>query len=258
MQVGDWNVELLELTALDAPTAAFVPEDAAPEGTIRVSVNTLLLRRPGQTVIVDTGTGAMATVLEGFGTDLPGALGAQGVKPDDVDLVVITHFDGDHVGGTMEGQWPDDLQPAFPNARVVALQAEIDAAHANAQPMPFDGGPTAIGVLGDRLEGVADGTEVAPGVRLVHTPGHTPGHAMVEIDGDPPLTFVADVVHAHFLVEKIQPVNADRDQDTAIATRRRVLDGLVESGTPAFATHIPGPNPARVERAGDGYRWNQA
>lgn len=256
MRVGDWDVELLELTALDAPALAFVPEDVAPEGTIRVSVNTLLLRRDGQTVLVDTGTGAMATVLEGFGTDLPGALAGHGVSPDDVDLVVITHFDGDHVGGTLEGTWPDDLRPAFPAARVVTLQAEIDAATANAQPMPYDGGPTALRVLGDRLSGVADGAEVAPGVRLRHTPGHTPGHAMVEIDGDPPLTFVADVVHARFLVEKIQPVNADRDQDTAIATRRRVLDSLAESGAPAYATHIPGPNPGRVERAGDGYRWN--
>jgi len=122
---GDWAVTVLELKQFEAPLSAFVV-DADPGVRIRVAVNALLLQRRGQTIIVDTGTGVMAHLIDGLQMDLDAALRAHRVKPTDIDLVILTHLHGDHVGGALHGSWPDDLTPAFPNARVVASAVEVE------------------------------------------------------------------------------------------------------------------------------------
>jgi glyoxylase-like metal-dependent hydrolase (beta-lactamase superfamily II) len=255
MRVGDWEVTLLELLRAEAPAAGFVAEGGdAPDGDVGISINVLLLQREGQTVLVDTGTGVLAEQLGGMATDVEGALRGAGVAPDDVDVVVITHFDVDHVGGAMVGTFPDDVRPAFPNARVAATDVEVQAMRTR-PPHPYEGGAPTVAALESVLDEIPDGGEVAPGLTLRLFGGHTPGHAILEIDGERPLIFSADVVHASFLVEAPQHAAADRDPEQGLETRLRLLAELADRDVDVIATHIPGPEPWQVERAGDGYRF---
>lgn len=251
---SDWAVTVLELKQFEVPLSEFVV-NADPGIKIRAAVNALLLQRRGQMIIVDAGTGVMAHLIGGLQTDMEAALRAHRVKLSDVDMVILTHLHGDHVGGALRGSWPDDLSPAFPNARVVVPAVEVEWSRGGGSGHSNEGGPVAVAALAPVLVAVAGDVEVAPGVRLRPAPGHTPGHSIVEIDGREPLVFAADLVHAIELVEQSQATVPDLDRALGLETRRRLLNEFADRSVDVLASHIPGQIPARVERSGNGFRW---
>jgi len=250
--VGEWQVDLVELLR-DERTVARLP------GT-PFAINVLLLRREGLTAVVDTGSGAMGPVMTAttgtpFVTELEPALSRHGVGPEDVDLILLTHLDGDHVGGALAGEWPGAARPAFPAVRVVASRVEVEAARSTAEPLVYEGGPAAVAALEPMLETVEDGDEVAAGVRLRLAPGHTAGHSIFEVAGERPLVYSADVFHTTRQLPEPAPASGDRDPELGLETRRRVLAELAERDALVYAAHQPGPNPGTIERHGAGYRW---
>ncbi len=124
-----WELALLEFGQAEHPGAWVGP--GFPEW-MWTPMNGLLLRRPGQTILVDAGSGVLSYLwaYDGIESDAPRALAAAGVSPAEVDLVVLTHLDDDHVGGVVEGPWPDEARLAFPNARIAAPAEGIEAVEA--------------------------------------------------------------------------------------------------------------------------------
>jgi len=124
-------------------------------------------------------------------------LARRGLQPADIDFVVLTHLHGDHAGwatrivgasgGASGGASPDDplnCVPTFPNARYcVQRQEYADAAHPNERTrntyFPVNFLPLMRHGVLDLLDGPAD---IAPGVRVEPTPGHTAGHQSVVIE----------------------------------------------------------------------------
>ncbi len=133
-----------------------------------VTSNVVLLRGNAGTLLVDTAAGQLDDQWEGAESNLAEAL-APYCRLDEIDTVVLTHLDFDHFGGVTD----------IPARRLVVTAAAAAAARA------WEPGTTvSAGIFAQiegRLEEVADGTEVAPGVRLVEAPGHREGHACVEI-----------------------------------------------------------------------------
>ena len=111
---GDWVPTLVEVGTSPHPGAWVGP--GFPEWMSSPS-NALLLRSPSGTILVDAGSGPLLDrwPYEGAHADVVTALGRAGVAPGDVDTVVLTHLDDDHVGGVFEGAWPD-VRPAFRRA----------------------------------------------------------------------------------------------------------------------------------------------
>jgi glyoxylase-like metal-dependent hydrolase (beta-lactamase superfamily II) len=157
-----------------------------------MSVGSILVRTPQHLVLVDIGFGPRSIDLSeltggAFGGDLVGgrlldSLKAAQVRPDQIDAVVFTHLHLDHVGWLEDPQRPGRL--TFENARYVTHRAEWDhwrrpenialgAAASQAQ----------IDLLAPHVETPSEEIDVVPGVRLVHTPGHTPGHVSVLVTG---------------------------------------------------------------------------
>jgi glyoxylase-like metal-dependent hydrolase (beta-lactamase superfamily II) len=248
LEANGWSVSLLEAGILPMEAT-----DLAPGGVlsspVRTPVNALLLRGHGRTVLVDAGSGPFVATWPGGTDELPARLAAHGAAPD---LVLITHLDFDHCGGLVDDGAPDGLRAAFPGVPVLAPAAAV--AEARADPADESPGTRVIAAL-DRaglVEGYEDGDEPAPGLRLRSAPGHRLGHSVLEI-GDS-VVHMVDIVHHPLHVEHLEWDRTwDFEPEVALATRRRILTELAESGSTAIASHFG--SPGRVERAGEGLRW---
>jgi glyoxylase-like metal-dependent hydrolase (beta-lactamase superfamily II) len=247
---GEWLPTLLEVGSSRHPGAWVGP--GFPDWMWSPS-NALLLRGPSGTILVDTGSGPLVGrwPFEGARADVVAALAREGVEPDDVDTVVLTHLDDDHVGGVFEGAWPD-VRPVFKRATLVAPRASILGATDGSAAETSEAAELLLAT--GRLVDVEDGYEVASGIALRSAPGHRAGHSVLYIDGENPLVHLADAVHhlAH-VAHPEWDKEADSEPATALATRRRLLEEAANSGARLVASHIPGPRAFRVVRRGAGY-----
>jgi glyoxylase-like metal-dependent hydrolase (beta-lactamase superfamily II) len=226
---------------------AFPALDATEEW--RLPVNVVLIRGAGTTVLVDAGLGPEPrTFMPGAGARLHEELVRVGSSPAEVDLVVHTHLHVDHVG------WDG----TFPNARYVVPTDDWSyfMSEESLQQRPH---------LGDRVEPLDDAglvvlvdgeLEVAAGVRVVPTPGHTPGHASVFVESQgSELAVLGDVVvHELQLADPDLVYFSDQDPALSASTRRRVLGQLADRGTAVIVTHFHGPG--RFSRSGAGFDWS--
>ncbi|WP_370194353.1 MULTISPECIES: MBL fold metallo-hydrolase [Aurantimonas] len=208
-------------------------------------------------VLFDTGFGESGKE-NGFGK-LVERMAEAGYGPDDVTIVVLTHFHGDHIQGLMTGG-----EPTFRNARYVAGQAEFDWWTSDeARNGDRAGGAKLVEQmvvpLKDKMTFVAEGDEVVSGITAMEAFGHTPGHLIFEIaSGDRRLWLTADTAN-HFVASLQKPdweVRFDQDKDAAAATRKRVFDRIAEERIPFIGYHMPFPAIGYAEKLdGGGYRF---
>ena len=195
------------------------------------STNCLLVEIGGNRVLVDTGNGDKFPdkLKHIYGIDhdrsAAAALRELGVEPESIDVVVLTHLHFDHVGGCTRRTPAGGVEPVFPRARHVVQRAELDAArHAhernrasylaeNIEPLEAAG-----------LFHVVDGeAEVAPGVTVLPTPGHSRGHQSVLVDGGgEKALFLGDVVPTSVHVPLPWIMGYDLDVEGTLASKKRL------------------------------------
>jgi len=215
--------------------AAHLPTDQAQFFFTPTVVNT-----GAELVLFDAGLSADGTVA---------ALEAAGYTADQVDVVVLTHMHGDHIGGLMRGD-----TPTFANARYVTGRVEYDA-WAKMGNEGFDG---KVKPLAEQMTFLEDGGDVASGLTAMAAFGHTPGHMayMVESEGKQ-LMLGADFAN-HYVWSLAHPdweVKFDMDKSAAAATRVKLLDMLAADGVPFVGYHMPWPAFGYVEKANGGYSY---
>jgi glyoxylase-like metal-dependent hydrolase (beta-lactamase superfamily II) len=212
-----------------------------------------LVRSRAQTVLVDAGVGpAPGEFLPERQGWLPTELRRAGVAPDDVDVVILTHLHVDHVGWAAV-----DGAPCFASARYAVSDADWRFAATRAESDEIFATKLAPLERAGRLTLVelAD-TEIAAGVVLRPTPGHTPGHISVEIRGAERQAFViGDVaVHPIQLHDPRLAYAFDEDAAAAVVTRESVLRELANGDVVVAAGHFPG-GLGRVTVSGPGFAW---
>lgn len=193
----------------------------------------------GRTVLVDAGIGPAGSPAARW-TPVPGRLpeelAAAGIGPDTVDTVVLTHLHTDHVGWAVT-----HARPYFRNARYVLQQAEFDALAA-AEPSVRE---RVIRPLQDsgQLSLISGDERIAGPLRIVATPGHTPGHQSVLLDtGDGLVAVTGDLlVHAVQLVGPHLRYAFDADPEAARRSRGRVLSDLHARGGLLATAHLGEP-----------------
>ncbi|GAA4515338.1 MBL fold metallo-hydrolase [Nonomuraea ferruginea] len=202
--------------AIRRPLAETFPGADLPEEPWILHFHCYLLRdRADRLTLVDTGIGGTDSPASSWAPvpgSLAGELAAAGVAPADVGTVILTHLHSDHASGAVA-----DGRPVFENARYVLQDAELEAAGGAMLRQVID-------VIKGQLQVVDGDAEVAPGVRVHLTPGHTPGHQIVRL-GD--LAMTGDLVlHPAQLADPAVRYVYDDDQERAAATRAEVLAGL--------------------------------
>ncbi len=178
---------------------------APPDGRnrIHVAMRPWLVQGGGRTILIDAGAGGKldAKTADIYGFDgvpsLDASLASAGVSPADVDLVIASHLHFDHAGGFTSRGSDGIVRPHFPNARYVVRRGEWDDAQAsNERTRASYFAENYVPLLeAGCLDLVDDDGEVAPGIRVRRTGGHTAHHQMIEIgDGDQTAVFVADLL----------------------------------------------------------------
>ena len=174
---------------------------------IPLAMRCLLIETDEATVLVDTGLGnkesekfrsIYAVENDGEPTRLESSLAQLGIGSADVDVVVATHLHFDHAGGGTRFDPDGEIRPTFPGARYLVSAGEYEFARKDNERIRASYMARNFEPLAEAgcLELVPDGVEVVPGVRMIHSPGHTPHHHSVLVDlGDAvQLLYLADLV----------------------------------------------------------------
>jgi glyoxylase-like metal-dependent hydrolase (beta-lactamase superfamily II) len=183
-------------------------------------------------------------------------LAAAGISVGDIDYVMCTHLHVDHVGWNTRlenGRWV----PTFPKAKYVFGKTEFDywaGVHAKTPVPPIEDSVMPI-VEAKRHEIVGDEAAIGDHVRLLPTPGHTPGHVAFRLGrGRDEAVFSGDLMHSPIQTRFPEmSVKFDVDAEAAGRTRRAFLERYCDTETLCCTAHFPSPSVGRIKRRGNGF-----
>ena len=203
---------------------------------VEYATNCLLVEGRGQRILIETGNGDKFPPKEReiYGIDhdqsIEKNLRALGVEPESIDVVVMTHLHFDHAGGAT--RWHGETPiPVFPRARHVVQRGEYDDAthpHERSRASYLAENFVPLAKFG-LLAPVAGEAEVAPGVHVVPTPGHTPHHQSVLVDtGEGKVLFLGDVVPTSVHVRLPFIMAYDLDVMSTLASKKALLARAID------------------------------
>jgi glyoxylase-like metal-dependent hydrolase (beta-lactamase superfamily II) len=220
--------------------------------------NCLLVETAKQRILVDTGA-------DGLGPNtgkLFSNLQKEGIAPEDIDLVILTHAHGDHIGGDLNNEG----KPTFPKARWVIRKDEWEfwTSSLAEKQLPERYREIFIALarqnllpLGKQLDLIDKDTEIVPGIRAITAPGHTPGQMALDISSQGKrLMYVSDIVlHPLHLAKPEWCAAVDLLPDQTVLTRRKILSKLTAEKTLVMAYHFPFPGLGYIISRGKAWRW---
>ena len=273
LQVGEIDVLVVSDGVLPMPTATLAtnaaPADLAnwldhmflPPDVFDWPLNVMVARSGDQTILVDAGLGGQFAGFPRAG-QFPQRLEAAGIDLESVTDVVITHMHMDHVGGLLVDGVKERLRPdvrIHVAAAEVAFWASPDFAHTvMPSPVPPVLRSTATRFLNEyqnQLRIFEDKYEVAPGVVVRLTGGHTPGHSVVDLtSGGERLMFAGDAVFPVGFDHPDWHNGFEHDPEETARVRVRLFRELAENGGLLVAAHLSFPSVGRVVVDGDAFR----
>src|SRR5665811_1176870 len=253
---GPWP--LIGSNAKQAAVDQVMRDNLLPTNKYRPGFTPMVVNTGKELILFDTGNGERGFVPRPQGGWLAAQLAPAGFKPEQIDIVVLSHGHPDHIGGVLEKG-----KPLFPNARYVTGAVDYD----------FWSGDKPTGALksfaalfrdyvvpfADKTTMLKPGDEVVPGIRAMEAYGHTPGHLAFNIESDGKrLVFWGDCAH-HQVASLARPdwhCVFDVDKTQGVETRARMFDHVATDRVAVSGFHMPFPSLGYVERRKDGgYRW---
>ena len=140
-----------------------------PDMSMEIPVHGFLIKHPAGAGLVDTGYGTPLELIKDYhpvNASVAEALRKHDVQPSDIRWVINSHLHFDHCG----------QNAVFPQAPFYIQRTEYVRRHLYETPAAW------LEFAGARFELVDGDTEIVPGVRVLTTPGHTPGHQAIRID----------------------------------------------------------------------------
>jgi glyoxylase-like metal-dependent hydrolase (beta-lactamase superfamily II) len=223
------------------------------EHKVRFNLGSYLIRSDGRTILVDTGLGPQpADTPDVPWGELLRDFAAKGVRPEEVDMVVMTHLHRDHVGWNLTADGARWV-PTFPNARYWCSTKDWETSHRpDVQPQRYPNAPTCVWPLADLgLVELMDGEHaLTRDLTAVPTPGHTPGHMSILVSSQGERALVlGDAAHSPVQLQEPDWVSrADMDPELTRQTRRALLDRLEREEIVVAAGHFEAPGFGRIVR----------
>ncbi|WP_394840699.1 MBL fold metallo-hydrolase [Pendulispora brunnea] len=226
------------------------------------AVNVIVVRSGGRTILVDSGLGKEFSGFPRAG-QLALRLEAAGIDLAALTDVVLTHLHMDHIGGLLGDGIKERLRPDL-RIHVAAAEIEFWAApdfSRTAMPSPI---PDVLRATAQRFVKEYDSQlrpfeverEVAPGVIVKRTGGHTPGHSVVRLEsGGERLTFAGDAVFPVSFDHPDWHNGFEHDPEESVNVRIRLFRELAATGELLVATHLSFPSVGRVAVDGDAFRF---
>ncbi|MHC4042567.1 MBL fold metallo-hydrolase [Bradyrhizobium sp. 23AC] len=226
------------------------------------ALNEVVVRSGDQTILIDSGLGVEYPDFPRAG-QLGSRLDAAGIDLGSVTDVVLTHMHFDHVGGLLVDGVKERLRP---DLRIHVAAAEVkfwgapDFSRTAMPPALADLARRAsrqfLDEYRNQLRIFEEQHEVAPGVVVSRTGGHTPGHSVVRLaSGGDRLMFAGDAIFPVSFDHPEWHNGFEHDPEEATRVRIRLMRELAETGAWLVATHMPFPSIGRVAAAGDLFRW---
>ena len=267
--VGSWHpAEILpsvDNDVLQDHRSWLDPRHVSPDGRLLMAIQSILLAVDELKIVVDTGVGTVvgpgleriARLDDTYLTEMATA----GFGPHEVDFVICTHLHVDHVGWNIKRS-ECGLEPTFPRAQYLFVSEALeDFARGGAS-------PDRVGTFGvvevvEVVEAaglahrVRSDHRVSDSVRLIPTPGHTPGHVsvLVESRGERAL-ITGDMIHHPVQWAEPQWHNvSDVDPGRSTLTRRETAERYADGHTVFVGTHFADPIAGRLIRHGSAYRF---
>jgi glyoxylase-like metal-dependent hydrolase (beta-lactamase superfamily II) len=254
---------MLAHNAEPAVRAAWLKENFLPPDAFDWALNVVVVRSGGRTILIDAGLGSDPDLHLPRAGQLIKRLDAAGIDLESVTDVILTHMHMDHVGGLLVDGVKDRLRPDL-QIHVAAAEVEFwespDFTYTN-MPQGFPDALRAAAkqftkVYHNHLRLFDEEHEVAPGVVVRRTGGHTPGHSVVRLtSGGDALTFAGDAVFTVGFDHPDWHNGFEHDPEEAARVRVRLLRELAGTGELLVATHMPFPSVGHVAVDGNAFRW---
>ena len=253
----------LATNAAPAVRAAWLADKFLPPDEMVWPLNVVVVRSGSRTILIDSGLGMEYPDFARAGR-LDLRLEAAGIDLAAVTDVVLTHMHLDHVGGLLVDGVKDRLRPDLPIHAAAAeakFWASPDFSRSTSMPAWF---PVAarsaakrfLDEYGSQLRLFEAEYEVAPGVVVRRTGGHTAGHSVVRVaSGADRLTFAGDAVLPASFDHPDWHNAFEHDPEEAARVRVGLLREVAATGELLVGTHLSFPSVGHVAVAGDVFRW---
>ncbi len=216
------------------------------ENRVFISLNSLLLRGQGKTLLFDVGIGNKLSDKQKayYGLDpavnLVDSLAEEGVDPSDIDVVVPSHLHLDHAGWLTVRDVDGTLCPTFPNADVYIQKQEWDFAHngnelTSGSYMRDDFAP-----LSDMVTLVDGDHSISDDIRVELTGAHTPGHQVLRVtSGNDELLCPADILPTTWQMRLTWVSGFDLDAAAVVDVKKVMMAQAAARGSVLFLDHEP-------------------
>ena len=271
--LGDANLTVISGGHMNLPTSMLgnnadplevkaMLENAGLDATTNTAaLNHVVIRKNDATILVDAGGGARW--MTDTANQTMKNLEAAGIDPSSITHVALTHAHPDHIWGVRD----DFDEPFLPDAAYLLGAAEMDywkqdglVDQVAQEDQQFVlGAVNSIETIEPILERVSNDHEITTGVRMIDTPGHTPGHMSLIVDTDQGALLVTGDAMTHVIMNFLHPQwtqSADIDGEQTIATRMKLLDMAVADKMMVLGYHFPFPGLGYVEKSADQYQFS--